>query len=414
MAIIQHFEKDGYAIQKIFYSPAMGPVDPATVTAADLLDRPITESYVLTKTKGADDIYIGNCTATMCRYGRTVFKKSRVDEYLLYRNGKLVIGKQGVFSSIFIQHVIDFFRRECFYLSIEKNQDTGEEKRFVDNALTLAMSNKTVLEKVVKGKITNRRDLMTAYLSSSWKIKASEVPIAVADEFFQESYMTDVEIGDLRDFTTSLAHAMEVALHGDTDRKLVFRDLLKDAVKLDIRINPRWSLRRMKEEHIRNIRIIMEHELTAKSDENIYGDKTLTEEQEDFTFAAIDTERSAFMESKTMEHCVYTHYWKNEIAQGRYFALHMHSKKDDDKDYTVGIIYGQSTNEIVIDQIHGYRNCGPSENARQKAKAFCDTHAADIIAMMKAARGRYERDNSCAFVGGQRQEPNNILDELPF
>lgn len=399
--------KDGYDIN-VYYKE--GPLDATTMSAADYAiaakTQNLSREFFIVKSKGPDDVYYGIGSEMLFRSGRKVFPRTAYYSYILYRNGRVTVKKDGQYNRL-----VEFFiaQRKLEALTIHNDGSINADRQ--DDLLLLqALKNLHVLRDILRGSITNRKALIKAYMKDSWDV--ADFTYADIEGAFRIIADNGLSLADLRDYTTSLGGTLHMLaqyqnarleqgylFEGHNELQL-FKDLLGDAVILDKRINPKWSKARMVQEHQSNIKRILEKELDAQDDTSIY-DKAVCAEHEGYRFTAIDSPRAALAESKTMENCFFYNYWKN-CVQRRYVGFHITSPEGEY--LTLGANITRQDNKAVItfDQIHTYRNGWASEKDKKTALSFLEHFKQEILYMVS--------DINAA----QPIEIINETDEFPF
>ena len=322
--------KDGYDIN-VYYEGV--PLDTTTMSAADYAiaakTQNLSREFFVVKSKGPDDVYYGIGSEMLFRSGRKVFPRTAYYSYILYRNGRVTVKKDGQYNRL-----VEFFiaQRELEALT-RHNDGSINADRQNDLLLLQALKNIHVLRDILRGSITNRKALIKAYMKDSWDV--ADFTYADIEDSFRIIADNGLSLADLRDYTTSLSGTLHMlAQYGDAhngqgyfceanNELQLFRDPLGDAVILDKRINPKWSKTRMMQEHQDNIKRILKKELDAQDGTSIY-DKAVRKEYEGYVFTAIDSPRAALAESKTMENCFFYNYWQN-CVQRRYAGFHITS-----------------------------------------------------------------------------------------
>ena len=412
--ILLHFEKDGYDIEKrvLFKDrPEELLPDVRTITPSDhALNYSLQagEQFLLTKTKGDDDMYFAYGQMNIRRTGRRLYASTNYLAYVMLRDGRL--RKRGPLPDELLREIIRFKRLECLYL----------EDEMIDSTLRLALSCGPVLRRVLRGRLSNRHDVVSAYLASAWKVR--RVNVELADRFFRCRNIGQPSLADLEAYTTDLNHALDVyaqydrSLEGKGEsetceqlrrRATLFNDLVGDAVRLDKAVNPLWSARRMHEEHQKNIRLIIEKESNAQDDTNIYGSEAVSDRFRGFRFTTVNSARGAFLESKTMQHCLFYNYWKR-IKKGLYLALHA----DGPCPVTVGVRLSDDGKTAVVDQVQAFHNTAPDSTTHAVSMEFVKRNAPLLRRLMTAvavapavsapANAQVDADN------------DNPFDDLPY
>ena len=200
--------------------------------------------------------------------------------------------------------------------------------------------------------------------------------------------------------------AMERLVTAERSDRQVLKDLIGDAVILDKKINPKWSLKRMTEEHQANIKVILEKQLDATSDESIYRqdmDVTL----QGYRFQTISSPRAALLESKTMHNCVFYNYWK-PATERRYILFHVTSEADEPMSLGFNVRKGSEGPYLEYDQMHTIHNGTASTYARQAAKAFAEQYKKEILFTVS------DMNRGAEPGAGDNHDEDGVFDELPY
>jgi len=181
---------------------------------------------------------------------------------------------------------------------------------------------KTVAEKILSKKITNNIDLLKEYLKLM-RINASPKMLYC---LINRKDINKMAL--LRNFSVAkdVNHAIEY-LQGDDHHAI---DMIDQAFILQRKIDFSWSPNRMREEHSKWTKEIMEAEINEMDDKEIEG----LEKYETFTptgFKLLKTQKEVFQEGKIMSHCIYTSYW-SRIKNGNYL-LYLYMAQDKQHHY---------------------------------------------------------------------------------
>lgn len=181
---------------------------------------------------------------------------------------------------------------------------------------------KGLLEKVLNGKITNPTDYAKAYL------KAVRVP-SCSPKLFLEAVMkysfSGSQLYRAAQVAKDVNHYIEDFI-SKSKREFIsgyvhITDLERQAMILDEKIDYKWSVKRMEEQHSLWTSKIMEMELDHIEDVSLDVLQPYHALMPS-GFTLLDTQKKVFAEGKLMSHCVYTNYWR-EINSGRYLAIHV-------------------------------------------------------------------------------------------
>ena len=149
--------------------------------------------------------------------------------------------------------------------------------------------------------------------------------------------------------------------------------MLDCAVKLNEIVDFTWSAKRINLEHLRQIRLLKQQEISEKSNEPIY-EHTIGSD----TIKQLNTEIDVYMEGMSMNHCLYTYYY-NRIASKKYIAFHMTSPED----CTFGLIKSIVGNDIYLDQIFLSHDRAVQLETRKVAEQFLQQHKDELLQMFE-------------------------------
>jgi hypothetical protein len=237
--------------------------------------------------------------------------------------------------------------------------------------------NVSLINRIIKKRITNPRDLCKAYIKTSY-FRTLDVSV----EIFYQTFCKKEHGNRLRtpiaykNYFLYATNPNEVFVmirndrHGEMfDSYGEFSDLVNQAAMLNRKYNPRWSKKRRHEVHLDWTKELMEIELQTLPRVE-YNYKGVFPSVEGINL--IDNNIDLFAEGKVMSHCVYTNYAK-QVEDKTYFVLRF--------DYegqraTVGInkyFYGNNTTpKFVINQMYGFRNSAVAGMAREYANLFME------------------------------------------
>lgn len=218
----------------------------------------------------------------------------------------------------------------------------------------LTLLNATMVKNMIKGKITNPRDYVKAYLKTSPYRKSEISPELFYKTFNNLHIQSPKTYRKIIEYSTDPNHALEFITaqnNGYIDHNII--DLYDQASALDRRVNPKWSDARKKDVHAKWTREIMNIEIKSLEpyDYN-YSKINLPQGLE-----IISNNYELFEEGTTMKHCVYTNY-EYRIKSKQYFSFKY--EKDNvratlgvDKNYsmpaTFNQMYGISNSTISTD-----------------------------------------------------------------
>lgn len=219
----------------------------------------------------------------------------------------------------------------------------------------------SILKSILLNNIYSEETLCKAILHRCYRCK--ELSWKSFREFLKNN--TGYLITDLMAFTKSIQNSVNVInkLYEDPyhpDRELYW-DLLNSAIRLNEKVDFTWSMSRIKLEHLRQTRKLMEKEIASKSQEPLYSQLFKTSEIE-----LLDTELKIFQESQLMHHCLYNCYF-DRIKDKTYLAFHMTSPEE----CTIGIRKNKSWK---FDQAYREYNNSISEDTKKLIFQFIEDH----------------------------------------
>lgn len=218
-----------------------------------------------------------------------------------------------------------------------------------------------LLQRIVKGKLTNPIDFVKSYLKTSPYRKLDISPKIFYDTLAGNSHIADIKnFRNILQYSTNANHALTAILSKAKSTYLPFiNDIYVQAAMLDKRVNPLWSEKRMKEVHEEWTREVMGMQLKCL-------DKVVYNYPEGFDKIKLDSielvkdNLELFEEGTIMKHCVYSNY-HNIVANNNYFVLRY---KNGNVRATVGINFGvndlwdsdKNDKKFVIQQMYGIGN----------------------------------------------------------
>ena len=228
-----------------------------------------------------------------------------------------------------------------------------------------SLLNATMVKNMIKGKITNPRDYVKAYLKTSPYRKSG-----ISAELFYKTFNTGnvqspKSYRKIIEYSTDANHALEfIAAQNNSYINHTITDLYDQAAVLDRRVNPKWSEARMKEVHAEWTREIMSVEVKSiQQHEYKYPEVALPDGLE-----IISNNYELFEEGTIMKHCVYTNY-ESRIRSKKYFAFRY------DKDgirATLGVDLFDSNN-ATFSQMYGIGNSPVPIDISDTMKEFIKT-----------------------------------------
>jgi hypothetical protein len=218
--------------------------------------------------------------------------------------------------------------------------------------------NKTILQNMIKGKITNPRDFVKAYLKTSPYKKMD-----ISPELFYKTF-SDTDrfhaspkfFRKVLEFSTNVNHALELLTRQNGNLDSYILDIYEQAAALNRKVNPRWSRARMNEVHTKWTRKIMAIEIKSlKAVDYGYPEFTTPKGIE-----IISNNYELFEEGTVMKHCVYTNY-ESRIRRREYFAFRYNR---DGVRATIGATSDGEGN-IKLNQMYSIGNTAVSSEHKQ-------------------------------------------------
>lgn len=228
----------------------------------------------------------------------------------------------------------------------------------------VSLLNATMVKNMIKGKITNPRDYVKAYLKTSPYRKSGISPELFYKTFSNYHMNSPKYYRKIIEYSTDPNHALELITDQVKYMHHSITDLYDQACILNRKVNPKWSEARIKEVHAEWTREIMSIEVRSiKQHDYEYPNIILPEGLE-----IIANNYELFEEGTTMKHCVYSNY-ESRIRSKKYYAFRY------DKDgirATLGVEQ-QSTNFAVFSQMYGIGNSTVPKDITETMKEFIKT-----------------------------------------
>jgi hypothetical protein len=178
---------------------------------------------------------------------------------------------------------------------------------------------KTIAEKILNGKITNNTEVLKAYIKTM-RLDCSPrllLQVIEAGMYTKPHLLQMMAVAkDQNQFLTSCLNKHN-SEYSHTN-PYILQDLIKQAYVLERKIDYSWSENRIREEHSKWTKEIMEVEVAGMVD--VISTKALR-----FSgfkcdgFKLLTTKKEVYAEGKEMSHCVYTNYW-NSVYNGNYLV----------------------------------------------------------------------------------------------
>lgn len=232
--------------------------------------------------------------------------------------------------------------------------------------------NKTILEKILSGKITNPINLCDCYIKTSLKAK---VPHKLFYNYIKKKGGSLYFFNMCLKVSDNHENLLKRLVKTDDLQPDLINDLINQCLALNRKINFNWSNKRLKSEHdkLTEEMIKIELEYMANHKLNYIGELILPD-----YCSLITTQQDLYIEGVKQKHCIYTNYWE-QIKNKRYFAIKVELPNER---ISVGIQYNNpnkwynypknETPKFIINQIYGYKNSNPSNETRVMIQEWLD------------------------------------------
>lgn len=328
--------------------------------------------YVFKVRNGGGDFFFGAYEKSYRAVGKRVFTKKQWFNVITMENGRVRNSCLSLVGYEWLHLFVQFMGLECLLDELD------------ENSLERFLKNKVVMKGVLTRKITNTKDLVKAFVLSSYKLKT--FCYRNMKDYLTTSLTAFVSITNLIEFTTSVDKSIELLLKGtrkarggDKEEKeywfdylQTFVDLVKDAAILNIKVNPSWSYKRMKNMHSLNTDRIMLLKENTLDRSGLYDTPEFTITDPGLRVNLIDSEWACYKEASVMHHCLFTHYFWS-IKRGNYAALSVESPER----CTVGLRLNPK-GIVEIDQIHTIYNHLVTDDTRNRIESFVTDNAAAL------------------------------------
>ena len=219
---------------------------------------------------------------------------------------------------------------------------------------------KGILEKMLRGDITNPVDMCKAYLKA---VRIKNVSPKLFSDLIKSGRIGRYDIFTSIEVAKDPNHYIEKMLDDNKIFTYIESDLTKQALILGRKIDFKWSDKRMRAEHEAWTKEIMDME-----GENI-DDTPLPLREFPLLdgMTLLNSQKKVWLEGKIMHHCVYTNYWQS-IKNNSYLAYHIEMG---DEVATLGVnSYGGN---ITFNQLYSTYNSKVSENLHNKVNTWIES-----------------------------------------
>jgi hypothetical protein len=224
------------------------------------------------------------------------------------------------------------------------------------------MLNKTIMRKIISGKITNTKDVIRQWLRLNSQLRNLNLSIDAIYNYAQSG-------GDVYHRLLNCMYMTNPNMFFDSDFKMnmLFEDTLNQAKILNRKININWSDKRLGEIHKQWTREIMEMELNYIDEVQYYSEESIEMFPSIPGLILISTKQDLFKEGTKQNHCVYTNY-EYLVSANRYFVLNFTNHGNS----TVGIQMNFDE-EWYIQQMYGSYNSEPDPRDKELVERWLNT-----------------------------------------
>jgi hypothetical protein len=224
------------------------------------------------------------------------------------------------------------------------------------------MLNKTIMRKIISGKITNTKDVIRQWLRLNSQLRNLNLSIDAIYNCAQFG-------GDVYHRLLNCMYIKNPNMFFDSGFKMnmVFEDTLNQAKILNRKINLKWSDKRLDEIHKEWTREIMEMELNYIDEVQYYSEEQIKTFPSIPGLTLIPTKQELFKEGTRQNHCVYTNY-EYLVSDNRYFVLNFTNHSDS----TIGI-QKNNNGKWYIQQMYGRYNSKPDERDKESIEIWLNT-----------------------------------------
>lgn len=264
------------------------------------------------------------------------------------------------------------------------------------------LSTKTMIEKIIAGKITNPEQYIKMYCKISLKYN---FPYRLLKEYFENNESFDAAEDDvdeidyryegnrymtyiarakntfyiynkirflylIKDYTVNPSYTLECFINRKLtyDYMSFFYDMLQECQVADYKINVKWSIKRLTDEHSKLSMKIAKIKIqgTEKKEIPFFGN---LEMPDDIDMSLIDDNYKVFYEGENMRHCIYTNYLGRAMAKKEfYFSV----KSPERCTFSVVMAGKYGDEKFQIGQIRGFRNKSVLRSTEEKVAKWLE------------------------------------------
>jgi hypothetical protein len=261
-------------------------------------------------------------------------------------------GKQAIIACpVLVADMCNYFKTEWFDA--------------IPPSLRVSCTN-TNLNKVLLGKVTNPRDLIKAILKTNPVMRGMNISTETLWKYVNTRGQANrlQALSDIMTVAKDPNHALEYMA---TAEYMSFdtQDLIKQAQRLNRKIDFKWSRSRMGEVHSEWTKDIMDIE---QEHVECIDYAYINELPNNGSLELVTNSKDLYIEGRLMSHCVYTNY-ASQVKDKSYFVFKFN---DRDVRATVGITRYYDHNCFVINQMHGKHNKSIDQCHQDYVKEWLD------------------------------------------
>lgn len=244
---------------------------------------------------------------------------------------------------------------DCLHLDWLKQEDWCEK---------ILGERKYLWQEVLKGNITNPEVLCKKFSKRYFRGVYSYNTIKSAA---RKNYGLLLRFWTLYEYTTNPELAVKKLLCDDNEWSSLFNDCLEYARIQDIKINPSWSLNRLRNEHQKQIEREKFEEIEKCSNKDV-----ITPYQAE-GLSLITNERDACQESELMHNCVYRCYWR-DVRNHQYLVA-----KGEVNGCYINLGIAVHWGNLLFDQVFASYNRSVDKSVQDWCENWIDRHRETLL-----------------------------------
>jgi len=352
----------------VIYYEEYRPEGIEKLTPREVLKRPYSRTVKSVSGDNKEFLVFIDTYALSCIAGRIFWKKTSKCS-ITYKNSRIYGAITcEIISTLIVAFKLDWIDREKW---VKK----------------LVGQNKTLWKLILSGKITNPEDLAKKYSklyfkgSYSYKtlkeyFKCEMIRVSLWDAYY---HTTNPDLC-IRKLTKSYSENNRLIIQEETN-------LLEDSIHYcrydNTKVNPLWSVKRLRSEHQKQI------EKDLLEDSQKLSDELIAEEFKKDRIELILSEKRCFFEASMMHNCIHSCYWPKVIA-GDYILA---KGTIDDIHFDLGLQVVKD--EIVFNQVHSIYNGNVPEYIEEFCKKWMFNNRNDLLQISKNIKSKKLISNTC-------------------